>query len=54
MKKITILSIGGVKERYYREIINEYSKRLSREMKLDFVELPIKSFSEKDVLVAKK
>ncbi len=54
MKKITILSIGGVKERYYREIINEYSKRLSREVKLDFVELPIKSFSEKDVLVAKK
>ncbi len=54
MKKITILSIGAVKEKYYREIINEYSKRLSKEIKLDFVELPAKSFSEKNISIVKQ
>ncbi len=54
MKKISILSIGTVKEKYYREIISEYSKRLSKEIKLDFVELPAKSFSEKNISIVKQ
>lgn len=54
MKKISILSVGTVKEKYYREIINEYSKRLSKEIKLDFVELPAKSFSEKNISIIKQ
>ncbi|MCK9439190.1 MAG: 23S rRNA (pseudouridine(1915)-N(3))-methyltransferase RlmH [Patescibacteria group bacterium] len=54
MKKITILSIGAVKEKYYQEAILEYSKRLSKEIKLDFIELPSKGFSEKDALIIKK
>jgi 23S rRNA (pseudouridine1915-N3)-methyltransferase len=54
MKKITILSIGGVKEKYYQTAIAEYSKRLSKDVRLEFIELPAKSFSEKDSLIAKK
>ena len=54
MKKITILSIGTIKEKYYQEAILEYNKRLSKDIKLDFVELSVKSFSEKDALIIKK
>ncbi len=54
MKKITILSIGGVKKIFYRLAISEYHKRLFRDIKLDFVELPAKSFSDKDILAVKK
>lgn len=54
MKKITILSIGGVKEKFYQQAIFEYQKRLSQDIKLEFVELPVKSFSEKNILETKK
>lgn len=54
MKKIKILSIGSVKERYYQEAILEYKKRLSRDVKLEFVELPAKSFSESNASEVKK
>lgn len=54
MKKITILSIGGVKEKFYQQAIFEYQKRLSQDIKLEFVELSVKSFSEKNILETKK
>lgn len=54
MKKIKILSIGSIKEKYYQEAINEYKKRLSKNIQLDFVELPAKSFSEKNFLIIKQ
>ena len=37
--KITICTVGKVKEKSFREMIDEYSKRLSRYTKLDIIEV---------------
>ncbi|MDD6156538.1 MAG: 23S rRNA (pseudouridine(1915)-N(3))-methyltransferase RlmH [Lachnospiraceae bacterium] len=37
--KITILCVGKIKEKFYRDGILEYSKRLSRYVKLEIVEV---------------
>lgn len=37
--KITILCVGKIKEKFYRDAISEYSKRLSRYAKLEIVEV---------------
>jgi len=37
--KITILTVGKIKEKYWREAIAEYSKRLSRYCKLKILEV---------------
>lgn len=37
--KITIISVGKIKEKYYREAIKEYEKRLSRYCKLEIIEV---------------
>lgn len=37
--KITIISVGKIKEKFYRDAILEYSKRLSRYCKLDIIEV---------------
>lgn len=37
--KITILCVGKIKEKYFTMAIDEYSKRLSRYVKLDIVEV---------------
>lgn len=37
--KITIVSVGKIKEKYLREAIAEYSKRLSRYCRLEIVEV---------------
>lgn len=37
---IKIVTIGKIKEKYLKEAIGEYSKRLSRYIKLDVIELP--------------
>ncbi|MFT8350468.1 23S rRNA (pseudouridine(1915)-N(3))-methyltransferase RlmH [Clostridium saccharoperbutylacetonicum] len=36
---ITIITVGKIKEKYLRDAIDEYSKRLGRYCKLDIVEL---------------
>ncbi len=36
--KITILCVGKIKERFYREAVEEYAKRLSRYCKLEIYE----------------
>jgi len=36
--KITILCVGKIKEKYFRDGIAEYSKRLSKYCKLEIVE----------------
>ncbi len=38
--KITVVCVGKLKEKYWRDAIAEYSKRLSRYMKLEIIELP--------------
>lgn len=40
MLSINILCIGKIKEKFFREAITEYSKRLSKYCKLDIIELP--------------
>ncbi|MCR5623644.1 MAG: 23S rRNA (pseudouridine(1915)-N(3))-methyltransferase RlmH [Lachnospiraceae bacterium] len=37
--KITILTVGKIKEKYFTDAIKEYSKRLSRYTKLDIIEV---------------
>jgi len=37
--KITILCVGKVKEKFYRDAIEEFSKRLSRYCKLEIIEV---------------
>lgn len=37
---ITIITVGKLKERYFREAVEEYSTRLSKYCKLDIVEVP--------------
>ena len=37
--KITILCVGKIKEKFYRDAIGEYSKRLSRYCKLQIIEV---------------
>lgn len=37
--KITILCVGKIKERYWKDAISEYEKRLSRYCKLEIIEV---------------
>lgn len=37
--KITLITVGKIKEKYLRDAISEYSKRLSRYCKLEIVEV---------------
>lgn len=39
MIKITLLTVGKIKEKYFAEAIKEYSKRLSRYCKLEIIEV---------------
>ena len=40
MLSINIICVGKVKETFFKDAINEYSKRLSKYCKLDILELP--------------
>ena len=37
--KITLLTVGKIKEKYLRDAIAEYSKRLSKYCKLEIIEV---------------
>ncbi len=37
---ISVIAVGKLKEKYLKQAIDEYSKRLSRYCKLDIIELP--------------
>ena len=37
---ISIIAVGKLKEKYLKQAIDEYSKRLSRYCKLEVIELP--------------
>ena len=38
--KISVIAVGKIKERYLKDAITEYSKRLSRYCKLEIIEVP--------------
>jgi len=40
MKKITIIAVGKIREKYLLDAIDEYKKRLSRFCKLNIIEVP--------------
>lgn len=40
MLTINVICVGKIKETFFKEAINEYSKRLSRYCKLEILELP--------------
>ncbi len=44
--KVTVICIGKLKEKYLKEAICEYSKRISRFAKLDIIELPDEKIPE--------
>lgn len=44
--KITILSVGNIKEKYLKEAISEYAKRLSKYCKLDFISVLDETISD--------
>ena len=37
--RITIIAVGKVKEKFYRDAIAEFEKRLSKYCKLDIIEI---------------
>ncbi|MDE7105831.1 MAG: 23S rRNA (pseudouridine(1915)-N(3))-methyltransferase RlmH [Anaeroplasmataceae bacterium] len=44
--KITILSVGNIKEKYLKDAILEYSKRISKFCKVDFISVPDEVISD--------
>lgn len=38
--KVTVIGVGRLKEKYWQDAIDEYSKRLSKYVKLDIIEVP--------------
>ncbi len=44
---ITLLCVGKLKEKYYKDAVAEYSKRISRFIKLKTIELPDEPISDK-------
>lgn len=47
MLHITIICVGKIKEKYFKDAISEYSKRLSGYCKLDIKELPDEATPDK-------
>lgn len=47
MIKVTFIALGKLKEKYLRDAVDEYAKRLSRYCKLDIVELSPINLPEK-------
>ena len=51
--KITILCVGKVKEKFYRDAIAEYSKRLSRYCKLEIIEVSDEKTTQTEIDIVK-
>ena len=60
MLKITLITIGKIKEKFYKEAIQEYLKRLTRYCKIEVIELDDEktienaSFMEEDLIKKKE
>jgi len=56
--KITVITVGKIKEKYFVGAINEYAKRLSKYCKLNMIEVADEkapeNLSEADMLIVKK
>lgn len=48
--RITIISVGKLKEKYWKDAIEEYKKRLSKYCKLEIIELPDEKIPENSSL----
>lgn len=44
--KITILSVGAIKERYLKDAISEYAKRMSKYSKMEFIQVDDESIQD--------
>ena len=51
--KITVLCVGKIKEKFYRDAILEYSKRLSRFTKYEIIEVTDEKTKERVEAVSK-
>lgn len=47
MLTITVVCVGKIKEKFFKDAIDEYSKRLSKYCKLDILELPDEKIPDK-------
>jgi len=54
MHNITILAVGSLKQKFFKEAAEEYLKRIKSFCKLEIIELKAESFSPKDSLKVKK
>lgn len=52
MLKITIIAVGKIKEKFWQEPLQEYSKRLKPYAVFDFVEVKAESFSSQNKKLA--
>ena len=46
MLKLRVVAVGGIKESFYREAVEEYKKRLGRWAKVEILEVPEASSAE--------
>lgn len=51
---IKIITVGKLKEKYFRDATNEYLKRLSKYTKIDLIEVPDEDFDIKKTLLKEK
>ena len=51
---IKIICVGKIKEKFYREAIEEYMKRLSKYTKLEIIEANDVDFNNKDIVLEKE
>ena len=51
---IIIICIGKIKEKFYRDAIEEYMKRLSKYHKVEIIELPDSNIKQEKELILKK
>lgn len=51
---IKIICIGKIKEAFFKEAINEYTKRLSKYTKINIIELPDYDLNNKEITLQKE
>lgn len=51
---IKVICVGKIKEKFYREAVSEYQKRLTRYAKVEIIELSDFDFGNKDIVLEKE